>query len=176
MSMNGFRRVVHVLYPLFTIPPTTDLGHAHNHFLQTSVDLGLPGLISYLALWVISAALLWRTWKNLTRRHARRHPYFALTAGLSGALLSGWVFGIFDAVSLGSRPSFVWWILLGLTASVHYAVNHSGERLHNRHRYTTERPIPNTAEPTGAPAAQHNIKRPHSSSLARSVGPEYNET
>jgi O-antigen ligase len=138
MSMNGFRRVVHVLYPLFTIPPTTDLGHAHNHLLQTSVDLGLPGLISYLALWIISAALLWRTWKNLTRRHARRHPYFALTAGLTGALLSGWVFGIFDAVSLGSRPSFIWWILLGLTASVHYAVNHSGERLHSRHRYGTE--------------------------------------
>jgi O-antigen ligase len=159
MSMNGFRRVVHVLYPLFTIPPTTDLGHAHNHLLQTSIDLGLPGLISYLALWVISAALLWKTWKNLTFRHARRHPYFALTAGLSGALLSGWVFGIFDAVSLGSRPSFIWWILLGLAASVHYAVNHSGERLHNRHRSATEGRIPNRAETIGAPSTQHSIKK-----------------
>jgi hypothetical protein len=158
ISVNGFRRVVHVLYPLFTIPPTTDLGHAHNHLLQASLDLGLPGLISYLALWFISAALLWRTWQNLARKHARKHPYFALTAGLSGSLISAWVFGIFDAVSLGSRPAFLWWIVLGLTASVHYAVNHSGERLHRRHR-SSPSAMPSEAETTGLPTPQHSFTK-----------------
>jgi O-antigen ligase len=156
VSMNGFRRVVHILYPLFTIPPTTDLGHAHNHLLQTTLDLGLPGLLSYLALWFISAALLWQTWKNLLRRHARRHPYFALTAGLSGSLLSGWVFGVFDAVSLGSRPAFIWWLLLGLTASVHYAVNYSGERLHSRRGFSSATTTPREHESTGKPSTQHS--------------------
>lgn len=159
MSMNGFRQVVHSLYPLFTIPPTTDLGHAHNNLLQTALDLGLPGLISYLALWFISAALLWRTWKELLRRHARRHPYFALTAGLSGSLLSGWVFGVFDAVPLGARPAFIWWLLLGLTASIHYAVNHSGERLHSRRRYSSGATTSMEHELTGIPAAPHSITR-----------------
>ena len=129
MGVNSFRRVVTVLYPLFGIPPEIDLGHAHNHLLQVALDLGLPGLASYLALWFISATLLWQTARALVGRYAIRHPYYGLTAGLAGALLAGWVFGIFDTVALGARPSFIWWLLLGLTASVHYAVLYSGERL-----------------------------------------------
>lgn len=132
VGVNGFRRVVHVLYPLYSVPPEVDLGHAHNHLMQVALDLGLPGLISYLALWFLSAAVLWRTWRNLVKRHAHRHPYYGLVAGLAGSLLAGWVFGIFDTVALGARPAFLWWLLLGLTASVHHAVIYSGERLRRR--------------------------------------------
>jgi hypothetical protein len=134
VGLNAFRRVVHVLYPLFSIADNIDLGHAHNHLLQAALDLGLPGLAGFLAIWFISAALLSTTWQNLHRRGARRHPYYALVAGLSGSLMAGWVFGIFDAIALGSRPGFLWWILLGLSAAVHYAVNYSGERLRS-HRH-----------------------------------------
>ncbi len=68
MSMNGFRKVVHILYPLFLISPDSDIGHAHNHLLQAGLDLGLPGLISYLALWFISVGLLWKGWqKNINQ-------------------------------------------------------------------------------------------------------------
>lgn len=127
MGVSGFRRVVHVLYPLFTIPSDIDLGHAHNQLLQAALDLGLPGLVAYLALWLISAGLLASTARRLVRRRATRHPYYALVAGLAGSLLAGWLFGIVDAVALGARPAFLWWLLLGLTASVHYAVGYSGE-------------------------------------------------
>lgn len=132
VGLNAFRRVVHVLYPLFSVPAAIDLGHAHNHLLQVALDLGLPGLVSYLAVWFISASLLWSSWRSLNRRGARRHPYFALVAGLAGSLMAGWVFGIFDAIALGSRPGFLWWMLLGLSVSVHYAVKYSGERLRSR--------------------------------------------
>ena len=37
--MNTFRHVVHLLYPLFTISPDIDFGHAHNEFLQAAIDL-----------------------------------------------------------------------------------------------------------------------------------------
>jgi len=127
MGVSGFRRVVHVLYPLFTISSDIDLGHAHNQLLQAALDLGLPGLVAYLALWLISAGLLTMTARRLVRRRATRHPYYALVAGLAGSLLAGWLFGIVDAVALGARPAFLWWLLLGLTASVHYAVGYSGE-------------------------------------------------
>jgi O-antigen ligase len=147
VSANGFRRVVHVLYPLFTIPPQTDLGHAHNHLLQVSLDLGLPGLISYFALWIISAALLWETWQHLVDRRARKHPYFALLAGLTGSLAAGWVFGLLDTVSLGSRPAFIWWILLSLVATVHYAAVHSGESLHRRRAASAVAAPPEAAIP-----------------------------
>lgn len=134
IGVNNFRRVVHVLYPLYTIPSGIDLGHAHNHLLQTALDVGLPGLVAYLAMWWISAGLLWSTYRHLRRRHATRHPYFGLVAGLAGSLLAGWMFGLFDAVSLGARPAFLWWLLLGLTTSVHYAVVCSREPLSRRHR------------------------------------------
>ena len=46
----------------------------------------------------------------------------------------GWIFGLFDAISLGARPGFIWWLLLGLTAGAHYAVVYSGEPLRRRRR------------------------------------------
>jgi len=138
VGMNGFRQVVNTLYPLFGISEEIDLGHAHNHLLQVALDLGLPGLVSYLSLWTIAGALLWQTARNLTHRHAQHHAYYALVAGLAGSLAAGWMFGIFDAVALGARPSFIWWLLLGLTASVHYAVGYSGEQL-RIHRWSASR-------------------------------------
>ncbi len=129
VSVNGFRRIVTVLYPLFSIAENIDLAHAHNHLLQVALDLGLPGMVAYLGLWLISAGLLWAAVRSVISRHARSHPYYTLLAGLAGAYVAGWMFGIVDAVALGSRPSFMWWLLLSLTASTHYAVVYSGERL-----------------------------------------------
>jgi len=134
VGVNGFRRVVHALYPLYSIAADVDLGHAHNHLLQTALDLGLPGLVGYLALWWISVGLLWSTYRQLHHRRAMRHPYYGLMAGLAGSLLAGWVFGIFDTVALGARPGFLWWLLLGLTAALHYAVGYSGDSLRQARR------------------------------------------
>jgi len=149
MSVNGFRHVVDVLYPLYTVPAGIDLGHAHNQILQTALDLGLPGLVAYLAIWAISAGLLWSSYRRLRLRHAARHSYFGLVAGLAGSLLAGWVFGLFDAISLGARPGFVWWLLLGLTTGVHYAVVHSGDTLRRRRR--SHRPATQPGEPAAMP-------------------------
>lgn len=117
MSMNGFRRVVHILYPLFLIPPDTDIGHAHNHLLQAALDLGLPGLIAYLAIWLLCATLLWQSWRTAEDAMTR---FTAL--GLMGSLTAGWFFGILDAIALGARPGFIWWLLLALVVGVHDAV------------------------------------------------------
>lgn len=129
VGVNGFRQMVHILYPMFGISSDVDIAHAHNHLLQVGLDLGIPGLVSYLAIWVISAGLVVVTTRNLLRRKARRNPYYTLVAGLAGSLVGGWIFGIFDAVALGSRPSFIWWMVIGLISSVHYAVVHSGRPL-----------------------------------------------
>lgn len=134
LSINGFRRVVHVLYPLFGISADIDLGHAHNHVLQVAMDLGLFGVISYLALWIITVGILWATVRSLVRRRANHHPYYSLVAGLSGSFLAGWLFGLFDAVALGSRPSFMWWLLLAMTASTYYTVVYSGIHLRSHRR------------------------------------------
>lgn len=137
VGLNAFRRVVHVLYPLFGVSSEIDLAHAHNHLFQVALDLGLPGLISYLSLWFISAGLLWSTAGSLRKRGATGHPYYALVAGLSGSLAAGWIFGLFDVVALGARPAFLWWLLLGMTASVNYAVRYSGEKLRRGHQHVS---------------------------------------
>lgn len=113
MSMNGFRRVVHILYPLFLVSPDVDLGHAHNHLLQAGLDLGIPGLIAYLAIWMGSAGMLWRSWLHATTVGDR-----TLVVGLAGSLTAGWFFGMLDAIALGARPGFVWWLLIALVIGV----------------------------------------------------------
>ena len=113
MSMNGFRKVVHILYPLFLISPDSDIGHAHNHLLQAGLDLGLPGLISYLALWFISVGLLWKGWQ---KKHKPEQQI--LLVGLCGSFTAGWMFGILDSLGLGERPGFVWWLLLAIMVAV----------------------------------------------------------
>lgn len=113
MSMNGFRRVVHILYPLFLISPDTDLGHAHNHLLQAGLDLGILGLISYLGIWLLSFGLLYKSWQPL-----KKHPQHALIIGISGSLAAGWLFGMLDAIALGARPGFIWWLLLAVAVAL----------------------------------------------------------
>ncbi len=47
MGLNTFREVVFLIYPI-GVSPTYNLGHAHNFFLQTALDFGVPGLIACL--------------------------------------------------------------------------------------------------------------------------------
>lgn len=109
LGLNGFREVVHVLYPLFSVSVEFDPGHAHNHLLQAGLDLGLLGLVAYLALWLGSLGLLWRSLNDPASGN-----YYALLIGLAGSLSAGWLFGVFDAIALGARPGFIWWLLLAL--------------------------------------------------------------
>ncbi len=113
VSMNGFRRLVHLLYPLFSIESDTDIGHAHNHLLQAGLDLGIAGLIAYLAVWILSAALLWNALRDRMGAASGLRP---LHIGLAGSLTAGWLFGIVDVIALGARPGFIWWLLLALVS------------------------------------------------------------
>jgi putative inorganic carbon (HCO3(-)) transporter len=114
MGMNTFREVVHVLYPLFMIPPGVDFAHAHNHMLQAAIDLGIPGLIAYLSLWLISAVMLHSIWSRATGWEDR-----LWVLGLGGGLLGYFVYGLTDAVALGAKPGFLWWMMLGLIVGLY---------------------------------------------------------
>ena len=121
MGLNTFRRVVHVLYPLFLIGPDVDIGHAHNEYLQAALDLGIPGLIAFLALYIGAFWMLLAVWKA-TRDSAGTWSSpagsgfltKALVLGLGGGLLAHMVFGLTDATALGAKPGILFWMLLGL--------------------------------------------------------------
>jgi putative inorganic carbon (hco3(-)) transporter len=114
VGLNNFRRVVPLLYPLFLISPATDIAHAHNHLLQVATELGIPGLIAYLAVWIGAAAMLWQSWQRAPDPRLR-----AAAAGMAASLLAYFVYGMFDAVALGARPGFLFWLLLGLVAALY---------------------------------------------------------
>jgi putative inorganic carbon (HCO3(-)) transporter len=104
--------VVNVLYPVFLAPPSEDLAHAHNIFLQVAVDLGLGGLIAYGALLLLGAAAAW----DVARASIGSSRYLAV--GLLASLLGLHVYGLADAIALGSKPGLAFWMLLGLIAAL----------------------------------------------------------
>lgn len=128
MGMNTFRKVVNVLYPMFSIGPNVDIGHAHNEFLQVALDLGLPGLVSFLAINMLALWMLVKTWMgtwvspstansdNLAGIMESGPIVRFLVLGLGGGLLAHGIFGMTDAVALGAKPGVLFWMLLGLIA------------------------------------------------------------
>lgn len=112
MGMGTFRKVVHILYPLFLVPPEQDLGHAHNEALQAALDLGIPGLIAFLALQILAIAAAYLAW-----RHGRDPLIRWASLGTLAGLIAHDVYGLTDAVALGAKPGAFWWLLLALGAA-----------------------------------------------------------
>jgi putative inorganic carbon (HCO3(-)) transporter len=114
MGMNTFRRIMPLLYPPMLIPPGVDIAHAHNHLLQAGLDLGVPGLIAYLAIWFISATLLIRVSRGSSDPFLR-----AVAGGFAGGLIAHFVFGMTDVIPLGSKVGVLFWFTLALVVALH---------------------------------------------------------
>ena len=112
MGLGAFRRVALLLYPM-NIDPDYAFGHAHNHLLHTGVELGIPGLVAYLAMWLLAAWLLTESYRR-TKGWRR-----ALAVGAAGGLIAYFVYGITDAVALGAKPGVLFWYLLGIVVALH---------------------------------------------------------
>lgn len=104
-GLGTLRKVIPLLYPLFTMSPDNDIAHAHNIFLQTAADVGLPGLIAYLALLGIAATAAWQAGSK------RGLPLLAAFVALH-------IYSLTDAVALGSKPGIILWAALGLLAAL----------------------------------------------------------
>lgn len=120
MGMNSFRRLVPILYPFVSLSPHLDVGevgHAHNDWLQVALDLGVVGLIAYIALWVGSLLMLWQSWHHTQDVRWRR-----LALSFAACLLAYFIYGITDTVALGAKPGFIFWLLLGLIVSQHKVI------------------------------------------------------
>lgn len=118
MGFGTFRRLVFVLYPLPGIPSSMDLAHAHNFFLQTGLDFGVPGLIAVLAIYLIVVALLVRV-DGIGQARPVDHAlpwltWHVVVIGLMGSWVAQSIYSMFDAVSVGSKPSFLWWWFVAL--------------------------------------------------------------
>jgi len=116
MGMNGFRLLLPILYPTVLVSDL-NVAHVHNMLLQVALDLGLIGLISYLALWVLTGQLLWEAVRRTT---AREHG--VIPAALLSGFLAHAVFGLTDAIALGTKIGASYWITLALAVVVYQKI------------------------------------------------------
>jgi putative inorganic carbon (HCO3(-)) transporter len=139
MGLNGFRKVVPVLYPLFNFPADFDIGHAHNELLQAALDLGIPGLVAFISLYLGAFWMLVETWiKSHKAADAGQTAnrlglpsqglLNAILLGLGGGLLAHMLYGFTDAVALGAKPGLLYWMLLALICGLYLRVNADQEK------------------------------------------------
>jgi putative inorganic carbon (HCO3(-)) transporter len=62
MGMNTFRYRYNTLDQLHPIFAGKDIAHAHNEFLQAALDLGIPGLVAFAALYLGAFWMLSEVW------------------------------------------------------------------------------------------------------------------
>lgn len=110
IGLGAFREAA---FRLYLLPDTggLDIGHAHNIFLQVALDVGVPGLVSYLAILAVAVASA----LSAARRSGSLRPE---TLGLLAGLVALHVYGMADALVLGAKPGFLFWYTLGLLAAL----------------------------------------------------------
>ena len=112
IGIGTFTLVIPLLYPLRV--NIEGFPHAHNLFLQVGLDLGLPGLIAYLAIIINLYVMLWQ----MLRRP--QEPYrHALAIGATGSLTAMLVHGILDTGLWGTKLAFMPWLLFALITILH---------------------------------------------------------
>jgi putative inorganic carbon (HCO3(-)) transporter len=112
IGIGTFDPVADALYPLFLVSPDLDVAHAHNNLLEVGVDLGIPGLVAYVALLTAFGVAAWRAASRASPDSAHR----ALVMGLACGMLAHQVFGLTDAFILGTKLGIVMWVYLAFIA------------------------------------------------------------
>ncbi|MFN8488758.1 MAG: O-antigen ligase family protein [Caldilineaceae bacterium] len=140
LGIGAFGLVIPQLYPYEHISNQPDvIPHAHNLFLQVGVDLGVPGLLLYLWLWISTLAnliMILRKHGNFDQdeedldeikdshlRHRLKRQLhrnvklrWALAVGLLATFVSLFIHGLVDAIAWGTKVAFLPWLLFALTA------------------------------------------------------------
>ena len=111
IGLNVFAPASRVRYAYLVARPSWDFVHAHNIFVQTGVDLGVIGLVCFVAMAIVLGIMVARAVRNAENTASKR-----LAAALAASVASYLVFGAIDAITLGAKPSLIFWLAAGLIA------------------------------------------------------------
>jgi putative inorganic carbon (HCO3(-)) transporter len=118
IGLDAFRHLLPTTYPAASIPDTYDIGHAHNQFLQAALDLGLPGLLAYLTLWIAAGRMLWLMLaRNIPLSTGSPRTVY-LAAGFAAALFASFLHGMIDVIVMVSKPGVLFWAMLAFVAAL----------------------------------------------------------
>jgi putative inorganic carbon (hco3(-)) transporter len=123
IGIGTFNNVAHALYPFFIAAPNEIVPHAHNNLLEVAVDMGIPGLVAFIALLTGFAICLWRSYCATTDVGVR-----AIIVGVGFGMLAHQTFGLTDAFILGTKPGILVWIFLALAAATYRIVAEQGAK------------------------------------------------
>lgn len=115
VGLGTYGDVADAMYPFFLAEPGST-PHAHNLFLQIGVDLGIPGLIAWLAILGLAIGSAWQLYRSGLLRLDR--GLTSLGAALFCSQVALMVHGFTDAVTWGMvKPAPLVWALWGLIAA-----------------------------------------------------------
>jgi putative inorganic carbon (HCO3(-)) transporter len=114
VGMGLYGDVADLMYPFYNYGQSI-VTHAHNLFLQVAVDLGIPGVIAWLATFLIVVNLSLRVYYFGRRRNHGFGWAAGIGAGLFCSQLALIIHGLTDAVTWGIvRPAPIVWGVWGL--------------------------------------------------------------
>jgi putative inorganic carbon (HCO3(-)) transporter len=107
IGMGTFAQTTNAIYPLAGDSPP----HVHNLFLQVGVDLGMPGLVVWLAIFSLVTWSAWRVFCDQGKENSLRR---SLALGFLGSQAALALHGMVDCVTWGMvRPAPLIWGLWG---------------------------------------------------------------
>ena len=113
IGIGTYNTVAHLMYPFFIAAPDEVVAHAHNNLLEVAVDVGIPGLVAYIALLTGFVVCAIRAYRSTIDSGVR-----ALIVGLGFGMLAHQVFGLTDAFILGTKPGVLLWVFLAFVVAI----------------------------------------------------------
>ncbi|MDR7867200.1 MAG: O-antigen ligase family protein [Sporomusaceae bacterium] len=110
----GAYSLVYPAYDFFINDPDTIIYHAHNMYLHLAAEIGVPGLLVFLALMIGHARLALAMAENAANRWVS-----GLMLGVLAAVIGLAVGGLTDYILFNPQIAMLFWLLNALTVVVH---------------------------------------------------------
>lgn len=101
--------LVYPQYDFYVLDPRTQIFHAHNMYLHIAAEIGVPGLLAFLALLAGHARLAWKA------ASADNSWVSGLMLGVLAAFVSIAVSGFTDYIMFNIQLSMLFWLLCAMT-------------------------------------------------------------
>jgi putative inorganic carbon (HCO3(-)) transporter len=118
IGAGTFQPVANVLYPFFLAGPNAEIPHAHNLLLQVAVDLGIPGLIAFVAILFLT---FWSTLYSVRfyTRAGDKTMAAVSWAGLSSLMGMLVHDTMHSSTWIVARTAFIPWLVMGLAVALY---------------------------------------------------------